>query len=83
MRALGSPKTPRTDASGRKLGNAYASYKRRFRVFQAAIRNLRLFEHACTRSKPCNDAAFLSVNAGIHPHYFVEDPHLVWRGGGR
>jgi hypothetical protein len=31
------------------------------------------FEHACTRWKPCYDAAFLSVNAGIHPHYFVED----------
>jgi hypothetical protein len=75
MRAFGSPKMPRTVASGLNPGNAYASHKRRFRALQADIRNPRqVFEHACTGRKPCYDAAFLSVNAKIHPHYFVEDP---------
>jgi hypothetical protein len=41
-RALGSPKMPRTVASGRKSGNAYASHNRRFHLFQADIRKPRL-----------------------------------------
>src|SRR5262249_13071936 len=41
MRAFGSPKMPRTVASGRNPGNAYASHKRLFRALQADIRNPR------------------------------------------
>jgi len=37
MRALGSPKMPRTVPSGRKPENAYASQRRRFRLPAAAI----------------------------------------------
>jgi len=42
MRALGSPKIPRTVPSGRKPGNAYASQSRRFRFAGAGIQNLRI-----------------------------------------
>jgi hypothetical protein len=42
MRAFGSPKMPRTVASGRNPGIAYASHNRRFRTFKADIRNSRL-----------------------------------------
>jgi hypothetical protein len=41
MRAFGSPKMPRTVASGRKSGNTYASHSRRFRALQADIRKPR------------------------------------------
>jgi hypothetical protein len=37
MRALGSPKMPRTVSSGRNPGNAYASRNRRLRALQADI----------------------------------------------
>ena len=39
MRALGSPKIPRTVPSGRKPANAYASHNRRFRFPRAPIAN--------------------------------------------
>jgi hypothetical protein len=58
MRALGSPKMPRTVVSGRKPGNAYASHSRRFRLPAAAIEIPSSSEHAHTRSKPCNDGGF-------------------------
>jgi len=61
MRALGSPKMPRTVPSGRKPGNAYASHSRRFRLPAAAIKIPSRSEHTPTRSKPCNDAAFRCV----------------------
>jgi hypothetical protein len=45
-RALGSPKTPRTLAWGRKPGNAYASHSRRCRLRKVAI------ETSCQNSVP-------------------------------
>jgi len=63
MRALRSPKMPRTVPSGRKPGNAYASHNRRFRFAEAAIEFAPDFEHASTCSKPCSDAALRGVNA--------------------
>jgi hypothetical protein len=42
MRALGSPKMPRTIPSGRKPWNANASQSRRLRFAGAAIQNLQI-----------------------------------------
>jgi len=74
MRALGSPKIPRTVPSGRKLGNAYASHSRRFRLPAAAIKIPSSSERPHTRSKPCNDAAFRCVKPYNPPTLLPEDP---------
>jgi hypothetical protein len=74
MRALGSPKMPRTVVSGRKPGNAYASHSRRFRLPAAAIEIPSSSERPHTRPKPCNDAAFRCVKPYNPPTRFHEDP---------
>jgi hypothetical protein len=51
MRAFGSPKMPRTVASGRKPGNAYASHSRRFRARQADIRKPRQVSNTPSQAK--------------------------------
>src|SRR5262249_47039915 len=51
MRALTSPKMPRTVPSGRKPGNEYASHSRRFRFAVSAIRNSAKFRAPSERSK--------------------------------
>ena len=63
MRALRSPKIPRTVPSGRKPGKAYASHNLRRRFAGAVIQLAPDFEHASTCSKPCSDAALRRVNA--------------------
>jgi hypothetical protein len=76
MRALGSPKMPRTVPSGRKPGNAYPSHSRRFRLPAAAIEIPPRSEHTLTRSKPCSDAAFRCVNVYNSPTRLPEDPEF-------
>jgi hypothetical protein len=66
IRALGSPKTPRTVAVGRNPESAYASHNRRARFFAVAMKILCLFSSYSQRLHsqfPCGFEPFLLLNS--------------------
>jgi hypothetical protein len=69
MRALGSPKIPRTVPSGRKAGNAYVFRNRRFRLAEAAIRNPAPFRARPNARNAEMMPLSIALTPEIHPHY--------------
>src|SRR5438309_3057171 len=72
MRALGSPKTPRTVAVGRNPESAYASHNRRARFFAVAMETPCLFSHYSQRLHsqfPC----------GFEPFLLLKSTHSITR----
>src|SRR6266576_2928328 len=72
MRALGSPKTPRTVAVGRNPESAYASHNRRARFFGVAMETPCLFSHYSQRLHsqfPC----------GFEPSLLLKSTHSITR----
>jgi len=68
MRALGSPKMPRTVVSGPKPGNAYASHSRRFRLPAAAIEIPSSSERPTPARNPVTMRLTDALSPTIHPH---------------
>src|SRR5262249_23679268 len=73
MRALKSPKRPRTVATGRKPGKAYASWSRRFRV-RVAIRKPRPISSTTHTLETLLRPGFLMRQRLNPPTLFPDDP---------
>jgi hypothetical protein len=71
MRALESPKMPRTVASGRNPGNEYASHNRRFRALEADIRNPRLISSTPAHAR---NPAMMRLSHSLTPESFHTFP---------
>ena len=76
MRALKSPKRPRTVATGRKPGKAYASWSRRFRV-RVAIRKPRPISSTTHTLETLLRPGFLMRQRLNPPTLFPDDPIFV------
>jgi hypothetical protein len=79
MRALGSPKMPRTVPSGRKPGNAYASQSRRFRFAGTAIRNFQILSTPPHAQNPAMMRLYEVLTPEITHTTFQKTHFLNWR----